>query len=136
MEIKYCKECKEALVPTSIGWLCDNKYCEMNYGIGIKYLEDNPQLSDTLTNKIGKVEYRVNDIVVELNTSQTDLQLVTDVIVESGLLISKEVESFSDGLRVSLKHISEENQLLSEELNKIQSKWWYKLFTKWEVKDD
>ena len=74
MELIKCTKCQQHLIPTSLGWICDNSDCDESHGLCVMPDPDNVGLNEA----IDKPEYRVHDIANELNSMYDEVDRLQD----------------------------------------------------------
>jgi hypothetical protein len=60
---KPCTSCGQWLLPTRLGWLCDNPACRMQYGVIVIREPGQDHVHKAMTEQLGEVSYRFHDYV-------------------------------------------------------------------------
>jgi hypothetical protein len=111
MKPKKCHNCTQYLVPTSLGWICDNKACDAQYGLIVIPEPDNEHLHKAILRTHGIVEYRVHDLITHYErcqkVSESSIQALQATISEktrqSNPLKKVLAQSFYGRLRACLR---------------------------------
>lgn len=75
--IAYCN-CGKALVPTPIGYYCDNSNCDQEYGIDIERTPGKEQVAEMFLESFGEPEYDMDCVVTALKGCFEKLQYHKD----------------------------------------------------------
>ena len=124
-DIKCCTRCSHALVPTAFGWICDNHKCDFEYGLMITKPPKLEKLADALQLNIGKVDYRVNDIVNLLIKTKSDHIKQISELNEVHLIETLQIKDDND---TKIEQLKEKVSKLETYNIILKKKWWYRWF--------